>query len=226
MNSTGGCINGTKVTLKYDNAGIQRVAVMGNKTLRGIGKVGVILGKGLSLSGDNIIIQNVHVTEINPHVIWGGDAIVIRSSRHSTAVLNKIWLDHVKVSRISRQMVVASGAGVTMTISNSDFDGRTDFSILCHGHHYWTFLFYGQKTATTMLNNYIYTGPPADRPRLVVKKIRLSSCMLPTTTGATIRVTPWMWGRMDTFSPRATTSTTRKSLLYAKRKELSMHSTT
>lgn len=38
----------------------------------------------------NIIIQNVHFTEINPKYVWGGDAI-------SIAGADMIWIDHVKV---------------------------------------------------------------------------------------------------------------------------------
>ncbi|EEY55541.1 pectin lyase, putative [Phytophthora infestans T30-4] len=41
-----------------------------NKTLRGIGTAGVIIGKGLWLNEDNIIIQNVHITELNRHLVW------------------------------------------------------------------------------------------------------------------------------------------------------------
>ncbi|KAG3240905.1 hypothetical protein PI124_g14217 [Phytophthora idaei] len=42
-----------------------------------------------------------------------------------------------------------------MTISNSDFDGNTDYSATCDGHHYWSFIFYG-VTKFSMLNNYIH----------------------------------------------------------------------
>ncbi|CAI5738893.1 unnamed protein product [Hyaloperonospora brassicae] len=156
MENTGGCIDGTNVTVTYDNAAIRRVLVQDNKTIRGIGKNGVLIGKGLSLR-NNVIVQNVHITELNPHLVWGGDAIFIPGSNGGTTVGNNIWLDHVKVSRVGRQMVVTASAGVAgMTISNSDFDGRTDFSITCDGHHYWALLFYGRKTAVTMVNNYVH----------------------------------------------------------------------
>ncbi|ETM38051.1 hypothetical protein L914_15549, partial [Phytophthora nicotianae] len=38
MATTGGCTGGTKVTVKYDNAALKRMTVLGNKTIRGIGK--------------------------------------------------------------------------------------------------------------------------------------------------------------------------------------------
>ncbi|KAF1787352.1 Pectin lyase fold [Phytophthora cactorum] len=160
LNNTGGCTNGTEVEVTYDNAAIKRMNVKGNKTVRGIGRSGVIMGKGLTLNGDNIILQNIHITELNPHVVWGGDAIFMQGSNKATTTLNKIWLDHVKVSHVGRQMVVTNKAGVaTLTISNSDFDGNTEYSATCDGHHYWTFLFYGKNTGVSMLNNYIGGNP-------------------------------------------------------------------
>uniref|UniRef100_M4C115 pectin lyase n=1 Tax=Hyaloperonospora arabidopsidis (strain Emoy2) TaxID=559515 RepID=M4C115_HYAAE len=156
MANTGGCTNGTEVTVTYDNAAIKRLNVKDNKTIRGIGKKGVIIGKGLSIR-DNIIVQNIHITELNSHLVWGGDAIFLQGSNAGTVVGYNVWIDHVKVSRIGRQMVVTNKAGVdSMTISNSDFDGRTEFSSTCDGHHYWTFLFYGKNTVISMVNNYVH----------------------------------------------------------------------
>ncbi|EGZ13489.1 hypothetical protein PHYSODRAFT_335254 [Phytophthora sojae] len=75
----------------------------------------------------------------------------------STA-MNKIWLDHIKISRIGRQFLVANNAEVaSLTISNSDFDGRTDYSASCDGRHYWTFLLYGKNTKVSMVNNYVHS---------------------------------------------------------------------
>jgi pectin lyase len=166
MNNTGGCSNGTEVTLTYDNAALKRMNVKGNKTVRGVGKSGVIMGKGMTLNGDNIILQNVHITELNPHVVWGGDAIFMQGSDKGTTTINNIWLDHVKVSHVGRQMVVTNKAGVaTMTISNSDFDGNTEYSATCDGHHYWTFLLYGRNTGVSMLNNYVH-GTSGRSPKI------------------------------------------------------------
>jgi hypothetical protein len=47
----------------------------------------------------NIIIQNIHVTEINPEFVWGGDGITIDDA-------DMIWIDHVKTSLIGRQHIV------------------------------------------------------------------------------------------------------------------------
>ncbi|KAF4133271.1 putative pectin lyase F-2 (PLF-2) [CHAIN 0] [Phytophthora infestans] len=127
------------------------MTVGSNKTLRGIGTAGVIIGKGLWLNEDNIIIQNVHITELNRHLVWGGDAIYLQGTNGGSQAMNKIWLDHVKVSRVGRQFLTTNAASVsTMTISNSDFDGRTDYSASCDGRHYWSFIFYGKNTRFSM----------------------------------------------------------------------------
>ncbi|KAG6620759.1 Pectate lyase [Phytophthora cinnamomi] len=157
MSNTGGCTNGTSVTVTYDNAPFNRLNVRGNKTIRGIGNNGVIMGKGLALNGHNIIVQNIHITEINAHLVWGGDAITMQGLSDGTVPLEHIWLDHIKISRVGRQFIAVDKAGVSsMTISNSDFDGHTEFSKTCDGHHYWSFLFYGKYTGISMINNYIH----------------------------------------------------------------------
>ncbi|KUF79171.1 pectin lyase F [Phytophthora nicotianae] len=165
MATTGGCTGGTKVTVKYDNAALKRMTVLGNKTIRGIGKSGVIKGKGLTLAGDNIIVQNVHITELNHHLVWGGDAIYMQGTNGGSTAMKKIWLDHIKISRVGRQFITTNKASTdSMTISNSDFDGNTDYSASCDGHHYWSFIFYG-VTKFSMLNNYIH-GTSGRSPKI------------------------------------------------------------
>ncbi|RLN57366.1 hypothetical protein BBJ28_00004339 [Nothophytophthora sp. Chile5] len=156
LTGTGGCDQVVPVTVTYDNASKNPLVVKSNKTLRGIGQSGVILGKGLWLDGDNIIVQNVHITELNPHLVWGGDAIYIQGTEERA--MKDIWLDHVKVSRVGRQMFVSGFAGVeSLTISNSDFDGRTNWSSSCDGRHYWTFIIDGDTTRVSFLNNYVHS---------------------------------------------------------------------
>ncbi|KAG6579854.1 pectin lyase F [Phytophthora cinnamomi] len=46
--------------------------------------------------------------------------------------------------------------GKDLTISNSDFDGRTEFSTSCDGRHYWGFILDGTTTRVSFLNNYIH----------------------------------------------------------------------
>ncbi|KAF1780218.1 Pectin lyase fold [Phytophthora cactorum] len=152
MANTGGCDNGTETTVTYDNAALKRMTVKGNKTIRGIGKSGVIMGKGMTLNGHNIIVQNIHITELNHHLVWGGDAIYIQGTDKSTTAMKKIWLDHIKISRVGRQFITTYKASTdSMTISNSDFDGNTDYSASCDGHHYWSFIFYGVTNAANVV---------------------------------------------------------------------------
>ncbi|KAK1941551.1 putative pectin lyase F [Phytophthora citrophthora] len=43
-----------------------------------------------------------------------------------------------------------------ITISNSDFEGKTEFSSSWYGHHYWGFLIIGKKTEISLIDNYIH----------------------------------------------------------------------
>ena len=79
----------TSVT--YDEAGLDPIIVASDKTLIGSGSAGVIKGKGLRIvGGKNIILQNIHITELNPQYVWGGDAITLDGS-------DLVWIDRVKV---------------------------------------------------------------------------------------------------------------------------------
>ncbi|KAG6580187.1 pectate lyase [Phytophthora cinnamomi] len=156
--NTGGCVQGTSVKITYDVAATKNpLVVSSNKTLRGLGTSGVIKGKGLWLNGNNIIIQNIHITQLNPHLIWGGDAIYIQGLNGGKTPMERIWIDHVKISNLGRQMIATGSASVkSMTISNCEFDGRTQYSATCDGNHYWTFLFLGTQTQVTLVNNYVH----------------------------------------------------------------------
>ena len=47
---------------------------------------------------------------------------------------------------IGRQMVVlGETASNRVTISNNEFDGQTDYSATCDGHHYWAVYLTGCK---------------------------------------------------------------------------------
>lgn len=81
-----------KASVSYDNAGLLGITVGSNKSLIGSGSAGVIKGKGLRIvsGASNIIIQNIHITDLNPHYVWGGDAITLDGT-------DMVWIDHVKV---------------------------------------------------------------------------------------------------------------------------------
>ncbi|GMF45671.1 unnamed protein product [Phytophthora fragariaefolia] len=102
--------DGTSVTVSYDNAALNPLIVGSNKTLVGQGTKGVLNGKGIFITGSKVIVQNIHITNLNPHVVWGGDAITIRGN--GNVAPTGIWIDHVKISSIGRQMVVTNFSGV------------------------------------------------------------------------------------------------------------------
>ncbi|KAF2214069.1 polysaccharide lyase family 1 protein [Cercospora zeae-maydis SCOH1-5] len=141
------------VTVTYDVAGTSPIKVGSNKSIIGSGSSGVIKGKGLSLSGGakNVIIQNIQITELNPKYVWGGDAITLNGC-------SNVWIDHVTINNIGRMMLVAgyeSNTGISIT--NSNFDGRTDYSASCNGEHYWALFLTGKNDQITLQGNYIHS---------------------------------------------------------------------
>ncbi|CAK4343756.1 unnamed protein product [Aphanomyces euteiches] len=155
MANTGGCSNGQPVSVTYDIAGTKNpLVVSSNKTLKGEGLKGVVIGKGFWLKGDNIIIQNIHITNLNPQYVWGGDAFYLQGVNNRA--MKKIWIDHVKVSLVGRQMFTTNAAGVeSLTISNSEFNGQTSWSATCDGRHYWSLIFYG-NVKMSFVNNLVH----------------------------------------------------------------------
>ncbi|CAD6439405.1 3cc03f01-e4a9-4462-8f3e-4a6d69b83cb2 [Sclerotinia trifoliorum] len=151
INPNDWCGSSPKTTVTYDNAGTTAIQVKSNKSIIGVGSAGVIVGRGLSLKDvTNVIIQNIHITNLNPSLIWGGDAI-------SLVGTDLIWIDHCKISLIGRQMLVTGfKAAGRVTISNTEFDGKTSWSSSCNNKHYWTMLFLGAEDYITLLNNYIH----------------------------------------------------------------------
>jgi pectate lyase len=136
----------------YDNAGLQRLKVGSNKTLIGRGDHAGIQGMGLFIGGGarNVIVRNLTLSDINPRVLWGGDALTIDDA-------DGVWIDHNTFARIGRQMIVTGwGSASHVTLSNNEFDGRTDYSSTCDGHHYWVWLFLGHHDTLTVARNYVH----------------------------------------------------------------------
>ncbi|EIN12807.1 putative pectin lyase D [Punctularia strigosozonata HHB-11173 SS5] len=127
------------------------LAVGSKKTLLGKGSAGGIKGIGLLIkNADNVIIQNLRISDINAQFVWGGDAISIIGSTH-------VWIDHNYIQNVGRQMVVTGyDPAKDVTISNNVFDGRATYSALCDGYHYWLALFTGTSDTITFNQNHIY----------------------------------------------------------------------
>ena len=161
----------------YDKAALTPLEVKSNKSIVGVGSAGVLRGIGLRLANGvrNVIIQNIHITQLNPKLIWGGDAITLAGT-------DMVWIDHCKVpssnrsqvppdgrgsglsaanasqfSLIGRQMIVTGyEAAGRVSLTNNEFDGKTSWSATCNGQHYWSMLFYGSDDKITMAGNYLH----------------------------------------------------------------------
>jgi len=148
------CDGKTLFNVTYKKAALNPLMVGSNKTLIGIGKNGVLKGKGLRLNGsENVIIRNLSFTDIGHGLVFGGDALQVSKG-------SRIWIDHNYFTRIGRQMIVTGSGDRTavvtdMTVSWNELDGRNDYSPFCNGKHYWNMLFYG-KGNFTFANNYVH----------------------------------------------------------------------
>jgi pectate lyase len=97
-----------------------------------------------------VIIQNIHITELNPQYVWGGDAITLDGC-------DNVWIDHHKFSLAGQQFIVSGwGAAGHVTISNNEFHGVTDWSAGCNGKHYWTLLLIGEEDWYTFEGNWVH----------------------------------------------------------------------
>lgn len=140
--------------LEYSKAGISPLWIRSHKTIVGEGDKGVIRGRSIRFQGvDNIIVQNVKFTEINEEYVWGGDGLDIWTA-------DNIWLDHLTISRIGRQLlVIHKGTNRNITISAVHFDGFTEYSSKCGTEsatsHYWGSKFAGQDDTITFINNFM-----------------------------------------------------------------------
>ncbi|KAJ4212820.1 hypothetical protein FSOLCH5_008449 [Fusarium solani] len=115
----------------YDKAGTDGINVASDKTIIGVGNKGIIKGKGLRfVNVKNIIVQNIHVTNLNPQYVWGGDAFAFSGT-------SKIWVDHCTTSLLGRpHYVFGRDKSTGITLSNNFIDGRTSWSAGCTGYHY------------------------------------------------------------------------------------------
>ncbi|EGY18400.1 pectin lyase [Verticillium dahliae VdLs.17] len=120
-------------SVKYDTAGTKPMQVGSNKSLVGVGNKGVIVGKGLRIIGSkNIIIQNIHFTNINPKSVWGRRCP--DAGQHGTTS------GSTTTSSPSSAASSWSRAGTPPAVSpcrTTRFDGATKWSASCNGQHYW-----------------------------------------------------------------------------------------
>ncbi|KAG7141529.1 pectin lyase F-1 like protein [Verticillium longisporum] len=149
--SCGGSDNVAVSSIKYDKAGLEPLIVGSNKSIIGSG-AGVLNGKGLQIkkNAKNVIIQGFKIRNLNPGIVWGGDAIDLKGGNDG------VWIDHMKISLVGRMFIVTHYDGSRVTVSNSEFDGQTTTSASCNGDHYWTMMFYGKGDRVTLDRNYYH----------------------------------------------------------------------
>ncbi|KAF5484742.1 putative pectin lyase F-1 [Colletotrichum siamense] len=145
-----GTSDNTVATVTYDVAGTEPLVVGSNKSIIGSNGKGVLNGKGLRIqkNAKNVIIQGITITNLNPGVVWGGDAIDLQGGNDG------VWIDHNKISLVGRQFIVSHYDGSRATISNNEFDGVTTTSASCNGNHYWTMMLNGDGDQMTLDRNY------------------------------------------------------------------------
>jgi pectate lyase len=113
-----------------------RIDVQSNKTLQGLGKNSKIVGASLNLANaSNVIVSNLTIENINPHLVEGGDAFTLDSSRY-------IWIDHVTTRLISDGHVDMKNSQ-NVTLSWNHFDGYN--TNVCGNQHHYTMLVENSK---------------------------------------------------------------------------------
>jgi pectate lyase len=152
LGKLGACDGKTTFDVTFDSVGLKPLAIGSNKTLIGVGANATIKGKGLIFNNgvNNVVVRNLTITNINPQVVWGGDALSFVGAKN-------IWLDHNRVSLVGRQFIVThNGANTGITLSYNDFDGSTPYSATCNGAHYYVMLNLGAGDEITAHGNWIH----------------------------------------------------------------------
>ncbi|XP_052129734.1 uncharacterized protein LOC127750966 [Frankliniella occidentalis] len=138
----------TKVT--YYKAGLTELIVGSNKSIISSNGKGAIKGKGLRIkNAKNVIIQGITISDINPHVIWAGDALSFDN-------VENVWVHKCTIARIGRQHLVSfQKTNKGITVSSCYFDGTSPSSAYCDGKQYWIWLFWGTHDEITLINNHV-----------------------------------------------------------------------
>ncbi|MDP9107789.1 MAG: pectate lyase, partial [Pseudomonadota bacterium] len=148
----GACEGKDSQAMLIDAAGVTPLLVGSNKTVQGLGRHAAIKGRGLTLRGgvSNIVVRNLAITDINPEMVWGGDALTLDD-------VDRVWIDHNYFARIGRQMIVSGfGKASNVTVSWNEFDGVTDYSATCDNKHYWVMLDLGAADTISFVDNFVH----------------------------------------------------------------------
>ncbi|KAE8736680.1 Pectin lyase [Frankliniella occidentalis] len=144
------CAGRSTTSVTYSVAGSRTLELVigSNKTIRSSNGKGVIKGKGVTFKkSKNVIFRDITISDINPQVIWGGDAIVLNGA-------TDIWIHRCTIRNIGRQFLVTYvEQNVGITVSSCLFDGNTQYSAYCDKTHFWLWLFWGTHDEITLINN-------------------------------------------------------------------------
>ncbi|WP_308363988.1 MULTISPECIES: RICIN domain-containing protein [unclassified Microbulbifer] len=142
--SLGSNTNDTVTRDRFDT----NIRVADNKTLVGLGPNSRIEGANLDLrDSKNIIVRNLSIANVNPHLVEAGDGITLLNSSH-------VWIDHVSFSMISDGHVDANNSE-NVTLSWNHFDGRNPY--VCANQH-WYVALVGDSQVSYHHNFFDYTG--------------------------------------------------------------------
>lgn len=147
----GTCNGRPATTVKYAKAGLTELIVGSNKSIMSSNGKGGIKGKGLRIkNAKNVIIRDISISDINPEVIWAGDALAFDN-------VENVWVHKVHFARIGRQhLVTYQDTNKGITVSSCFFDGTSSSAAYCDGKHYWVWLFWGTHDEITLINNRVY----------------------------------------------------------------------
>ncbi|MBB3063469.1 RICIN domain-containing protein [Microbulbifer rhizosphaerae] len=136
--------NDTVTSHRFDT----RIQVADDKTLVGLGPNSGIEGASLILSGSkNVIVRNLSIANVNPHLVEAGDGITVDNASH-------VWIDHVAFSMISDGHVDTTNSE-NVTLSWNHFDGRNNY--VCANQH-WYVALVGDSQVSYHHNFFDYTG--------------------------------------------------------------------
>ncbi|KAJ1530821.1 hypothetical protein ONE63_005668 [Megalurothrips usitatus] len=150
LSGRGTCHGRPHTTVTYHKAGLSELWISSHKTIMSSNGRGVIKGKGIRVKdAQNVIIRDITITDINPEVIWAGDAIGLDN-------VQNVWIHRVTTRRIGRQhLVTFQKTNKGITVSSCFFDGTSPHSAYCDNKHYWVWIFFGTHDEITLINNHV-----------------------------------------------------------------------
>ncbi len=101
-----------------------------NKTIVGLGRGASVRGVTFDFQGsENLIVRNVALYDINPHILEAGDAFSLQEPQ-------RVWIDHGTVKWVSDGFTDMREGTSNVTLSYMHYDGEDD--AVCGGRHAWT----------------------------------------------------------------------------------------